>query len=220
MKIFNEILEKHSKIQTCGESYVINKDIVITIEQKENKVVMWAFNYTTNRFVNMGSSRFKKLIDSFKSMASDLYSKGDYYYITLDTGTDEVVEDKSSELEIEELKKKVACLNDIIKRLEERNMKLESDVDKYREDYLYYHSEWAKLKDKDFKRTLEDLDQLKKNSLIHNARGAGRKSRFSDAQVEEIKNLREDGSTIKEIASRYGCSVGLVHKLISEKQRQ
>ena len=217
MKIFNEILEKHSKIQTCGESYVINKDIVITIEQKENKVVMWAFNYTTNRFVNMGSKKFETLIDGFKSVARDVYSKDNYYYITLDTGTNKVVEDKSSEVEVEELKKKVDCLNDIIKRLEERNMKLESDVDRYREDYLYYHSEWAKLKDKDFKRTLEDLDQLKKNSLMHNARGAGRKSRFSDDQIEEIKKLREDGSTIKEIASRYGCSVGLIHKLINEK---
>lgn len=51
----------------------------------------------------------------------------------------------------------------------------------------------------------------------HNARGAGRKAKFTDDQVDEIRRLREDGNTIKEIAKRYNCSVGLIHKLINEK---
>ena len=217
MKIFDEILLKHTDIQTCRETYVFNKDIGITVEQKENKVVIWAFNYTTDRFVNLGTKRFKKLIDEFKSVASDLYSKDNYYYITLGTSTvNDMVDDKHSELEIAQLKQRVACLNDIIARLEERNKKLESDVDKYREDYLYYHGEWAKLADEKFKSTIEDLDGIKKNSFRHNARGAGRRAKFTDAQVDEIKKLREDGSTIKEIASRFECSVGLIHKLINE----
>ena len=74
-----------------------------------------------------------------------------------------------------------------------------------------------KLKDKDFKRNLDEMDQLKKNFLMHNARGAGRKAKFTDDQVDEIRRLREDGNTIKEIAKRYNCSVGLIHKLINEK---
>ena len=217
MKIFDEILLKHTDIQTCRETYVFNKDVGITVEQKANKVVIWGFNYTTDRFVNMGTKRFKKLIDGFKSVAIDLYSKGDYYYITLGATDNVVVDEKSNDSEVAELKKRVECLNDIIARLEARNNKLENDVDRYREDYLYYHGEWAKLVDENFKRTMEDLDGIKKNSFRHNARGAGRRARFSDAQVDEIKKLREDGSTIKEIASRFECSVGLIHKLINEK---
>lgn len=218
MKIFDEILLKHTDIQTCRESYIVNKDIGIIVDQKENKVVMWAFNYTTDRFVNWGTKRFKKLIDGFKSVASDVYSKESYYYITLNTVVvNDVVDNKSSELEIADLKQSVSCLNDIIARLEARNKKLESDVDRYRDDYLYYHGEWAKLVDENFKRTMEDLDGIKKNSFMHNARGAGRRARFSDAQVKEIKMLREDGNTIKEIATRFECSVGLIHKLINEK---
>ena len=54
---------------------------------------------------------------------------------------------------------------------------------------------------------------------INNARGAGRKAKFTDDQVDEIRRLREDGNTIKEIANRYNCSVGLIHKLINEKWR-
>ena len=218
MTLINEILLKHTDIQTCRESYVFNKDIGITVEQKENKVVMWAFNYTTDRFVNLGTKRFEKLMDGFKSVVSDVYSKDYYYYITLGpTNKDSVVDDKSKEDEVAEIKQKVACLNDIIARLEERNKKLESDVDRYRKDYLYYHGEWAKLVDENFKRTMEDLDGIKKNSFMHNARGDGRRARFSDEQVKEIKKLRESGNTIKEIATRFECSIGLIHKLINEK---
>ena len=64
---------------------------------------------------------------------------------------------------------------------------------------------------------VEEINNLKKNSLMHNARGAGRKAKFTDDQVDEIRRLREDGNTIKEIAKRYNCSVGLIHKLINEK---
>ena len=218
MKVFNEILEKHREIQTYRESYVFNKDISITVEQKENKVVLSAFNNATDRFVNLGTKRFERLIEGFKSVASDVYSKDNYYYITLGpTNKDSVVDDKSNEDEVTELKQRVACLNDIIARLENRNKKLEEDVEKYRADYLHYFDKYAELRDKDFKRTMEDLDGIKKNSFKHNARGAGRRARFSDAQVEEIKSLREDGNTIKEIATRFECSVGLIHKLINEK---
>ena len=53
-------------------------------------------------------------------------------------------------MEIEELKQKIDCLNDIIARLEKRNERLEEDVEKYRKDYLYYFDEYSKLRDKDF----------------------------------------------------------------------
>lgn len=217
MEVFKEILDTHTKICTCRKIYKVNEDLEITVDQKENKVVMWGFNYKSDRFLNLSTKRFQKLMDGFKSVASDLYSSGNYYYITIDTSKKESIEDKSYEVEIEELKKKIDCLNDIIARLEKRNERLEEDVEKYRKDYLYYFDEYSKLRDKDFNRTLEEINNLKKNSLIHNARGAGRKAKFTDDQVDEIRRLREDGNTIKEIANRYNCSVGLIHKLINEK---
>ena len=195
--MFNEILKKHTKPCTCREIYNISSDLEITIDQKENKVVMWGFNHKSDRFFNLSTKRFQQLMDGFKSVASDLYSSGNYYYITIDTSKKESRAVKSYEVEIEELNKKIDCLNDIIARLEARNNRLEQEVNKY----------------KDFKRNLDDL---KKGVLIHNARGAGRKAKFTDKQIEEIRRLREDGNTIKEIANRYNCSVGLIHKLINE----
>ena len=197
MEVFKDILDTHTKICNCRKIYKINEDLEITVDQKENKVVMWGFNHKSDRFLNLSTKRFQKLMDGFKSVASDLYSSGNYYYITIDTSKKESRADKSYEVEIEELNKKIDCLNDIIARLEARNNRLEQEVNKY----------------KDFKRNLDDL---KKGVLIHNARGAGRKAKFTDKQIEEIRRLREDGNTIKEIANRYNCSVGLIHKLINE----
>ena len=54
------------------------------------------------------------------------------------------------------------------------------------------------------------------NEKIHNERGAGRKEKFTKEQKEQIKRLRADGKTIKEIAEIFKCSAGLIHKLISE----
>ena len=77
----------------------------------------------------------------------------------------------------------------VISRKGRNNKRLEDDVEKYKKDYLYYFNEYLKLKDKDFKRNLDEMDQLKKNSLMHNARGAGRKAKFTDDQVDEIRRL-------------------------------
>ena len=196
-KVIDDILEKHTKLCTCREVYKLNEDLEITIDQKGNKVTMWGFNNQSERSLNLSTKRFERLMKGFKAVSSDLYADSKYYYITIDTSKKESRDDKSYEVEIEELNKKIACLNDIIARLEARNNRLEQEVNKY----------------KDFKRNLDDL---KKGVLIHNARGAGRKAKFTDKQIEEIRRLREDGNTIKEIANRYNCSVGLIHKLINE----
>lgn len=49
----------------------------------------------------------------------------------------------------------------------------------------------------------------------HNVRGAGRKPKLNDKK-DEIKQLRAEGMKIAELAVKYNCSVGKIHKLISE----
>ena len=85
--------------------------------------------------------------------------------------------------------------------------KLKEDLERYKREYLYYSNEYTNLKKENEKGKLN----------IHNARGAVRKAKFTDCQVDEIKRLRESGNTIKEIAKVFNCSVGLIHKLINEK---
>lgn len=61
---------------------------------------------------------------------------------------------------------------------------------------------------------------LQSEKVVYNARGAGRKRKFTDAQTREIKQLRETGLSFAKIADKMGCSVGLIHKLINEKCKE
>ena len=72
-------------------------------------------------------------------------------------------------------------------------------------------------KNKELEKEIEYL--VEKNSIIqkHNERGAGRKSRFTQSEIETIKMYRLQGKTIREIAEMFKCSVGLIHKIINEK---
>ena len=71
----------------------------------------------------------------------------------------------------------------------------------------------------EIKRLNEEVQKLKNENRekIHNERGAGRKSRFTEQEKESIRMYRIQGKTIKEIAEMFSCSVGIIHKLIHEK---
>ncbi len=99
MANFNDILEKHTKIGTSRDIYKLNEDLEITVDQKDNKVVMWGFNYKTDRFLNLSTKRFKTLMDGFKLVSTDLYSSGNYYYITIGTPIDNAYAHKITALE-------------------------------------------------------------------------------------------------------------------------
>ena len=71
----------------------------------------------------------------------------------------------------------------------------------------------------EIKRLNEEVQKLKNENRekIHNERGAGRKSRFTEQEKESIRMYRLQGKTIKEISEMFSCSVGIIHKLIHEK---
>lgn len=56
--------------------------------------------------------------------------------------------------------------------------------------------------------------ELKKR--LSNQKGkVGRKQKLKEHEIETMKFYRFQGKTYKEIASLFGCSVGLVHKVIN-----
>ena len=57
---------------------------------------------------------------------------------------------------------------------------------------------------------------LEKNK--HNGRGAGRKPKFSKAEIIGMKMLYERGKSTREIAKIYNCSHVTVNKLINEQK--
>ena len=104
-------------------------------------------------------------------------------------------------------------LEDKIKRLE---MKL-----KTAERAKQHAEKLAKAKDEHLKELKEQIKQLEANTNVHkikNERRAGRKQKFINAEIQAIKMYRLQGKSYRAIADMFGCSVGLVHKIINEQK--
>lgn len=72
----------------------------------------------------------------------------------------------------------------------------------------------------------KELEKMKKAELIDYIQelegrlNAGRKEKFSEEQVQQILEAREQGKSIREIAKEFQCSVGLIHKLINNRKEE
>lgn len=69
----------------------------------------------------------------------------------------------------------------------------------------------------ELKQAKDEIKALKEQQPIkvHNERGAGRKPKFKEAEVNKIKRMYSKGKSMREIAANMNCSVGLIHKLIN-----
>ena len=56
-------------------------------------------------------------------------------------------------------------------------------------------------------------------STIKNERGAGRKKKFNNDQINSILKARNEGKSIRALAKEFNCSIGLIHKLINEHNK-
>lgn len=137
--------------------------------------------------------------------------------------------------ELQRMKK--AELIDLIDQLEKDKYFLNKEKDMYKgwyekteqereeiyKDMVRYREERAELMDKLYgKEERYYLEQARilamKNYKLkeHNERGAGRKNKFNEEQIQQIKEARAEGKSIRAIADQFNCSVGLVHKLINK----
>lgn len=84
--------------------------------------------------------------------------------------------------------------------------KLEEQVRKLEQDKISLIKEVRVLKNK----------SSRTSKTVVNKRNAGRKKTFSEEEKISIARCRNEGKTFKQIASEYGCSVGLVHNLVKK----
>jgi len=61
----------------------------------------------------------------------------------------------------------------------------------------------------------DNADEIRKIVKAKNVRGAGRKKKFTDEDVNEIRELRSHGVSINDIAERYNTSRQVISKYIS-----
>lgn len=94
----------------------------------------------------------------------------------------------------------------------EKREQLRQDYVSLKENYDALLSAYSALQS-DFKRVHEELQQMPAKEP-HNARGAGRKPKFTESQIADINKLRSDGRSMREIADRMDCSPALVFKIV------
>lgn len=102
-----------------------------------------------------------------------------------------------------------------VKALIEENDKLKKEV----QEKEKLNKEIQKLKNEQ-KKLIQEYKDSNGVQKIKNERNAGRKSKFTDKQIEKILKDRANGASIRNIAKFNGCSVGLVHKIINEHKEE
>ena len=132
---------------------------------------------------------------------------------------------------IDRLKNEVLKLSKELSEWKELCTRLNNEISDLREekDTIFHGSneytqmlnkiKFLEQKNKSLETTIkhnENIQKLINENKPRNARGAGRKSKFTDQEKETMKMYRIQGKTIKEISEMYNCSVGLIHKLINE----
>lgn len=103
-------------------------------------------------------------------------------------------------------------------KLKDKVEELETEIKGLNEQIELYKCSFEVEKEEKDKYLKKYLDIKNNTVTVKNERGAGRKNKFDKAQVEQIKELRAQGVSIKNIANEFGCSVGLIHKILSDEQ--
>lgn len=137
-----------------------------------------------------------------------------YYNISLLNNSEQ--ETNRLLVNIQSLKNQIDRLNkyhkEEVKRINEKWCNLYGVKSFQQAEYNKYLLENYKNRIESLKEKINELEKKNKNP-----RGAGRKSLFSDDKKVLILKDRENGLTINELANKYNCSCGTIHKLIHEK---
>lgn len=192
-----------------------------TIQKLNNEIEVMQDNADKNFNNSANYIQMKKQIKDLKlklKVSEDSKEHNRKMYESELKKNDEIIKEfQKLKNENERLKKKRE------RKANENNLEL---IDQQLQDARDKADKWHKQlfiqqqKNKELEKEIEYL--VEKNSIIQkrNERGAGRKNRFNEQEVETIKVMRLRGDKIKDIAEQFNCSVGLIHKLIHESEEK
>lgn len=155
-------------------------------------IYMYAYSYSKDRNLSI-KSNFKKLWNGFIKVSQDGYIA--------------INKDYTCEFKLKQNESNKLVINKEQALYEKQNSnELEARVNELmlENKRLKYEIELLKL----------ELEKCSK--IINEHKKAGRKNKFTHEQVEEIKRLnREDNMSIRQLAKKFECSVGLIHKILN-----
>lgn len=186
-----------------------------TIQKLNNEIEVMQDNADKNFNNSADYIQMKKQIKDLKlklKVSEDSKEHNRKMYESELEKNDEIIKEfQKLKNENERLKKKRE------KKANENNLEL---IDQQLQDARDMADKWHRQlfiqqqKNKELEKEIEYLSEKNSITKKHNERGAGRKTRFTNTEIETIKMYRLQGKTIKEIAEMFNCSVGLIHKIV------
>lgn len=186
------------------------------IIQQLNNEISEIIDKADKRFEN--SSTYKQMAKQIDSLKSQIIAVKDSAEHNRKMYQNELKLNEKLNKEIKRIKEKKYMtpnyenLEIIDKQLQEAR----NSSDRWHREFFNKDQECKKLKEENQK-LINENSKLKNSTNIYkikNERGAGRKSRFTNEDIETIKTLRLQGKTIKELSEIFDCSVGLIHKIL------
>lgn len=212
--------------KTDSQGSHIKKDDIIRIAEELKKAYDLAFNQLDFkiRVETQTAEEVPKIEEALKKIfivlnSPKLYGGGKEGYRTYYNTrllNDSEIEGNKLLIDIERLKKEIKDLKqqhrEEIERINNKwcnavgvNSFIEANTNKYTLEH--------------YKSQIDTLEaQIKAYKTQGNIRGAGRKPRFTEEQRGLILKDREKGLTMKQLAIKYNCGVGTIHKLIHENK--
>lgn len=126
---------------------------------------------------------------------------------------------------MDDMRAKYDSMIDNIQKLKSENERLRVENEQLKEenrDLVEHNLPYWDIEQRAWEKVLEENEELKRQldesvQKIKNERGAGRKPKFTDEEIQSIKMYRLQGKSYKAIADLFNCSVGTIHKLINEQ---
>lgn len=129
-----------------------------------------------------------------------------------------------NESSIDDMRAKYDSMLDTVQKLKKENEQLRKENARLKEeniDLVEHNQPYWDIEQRAWEKVLEENKELKKQldgsvQKIKNERGAGRKPKFNDTEIQSIKMYKLQGKSYRAIAEIFNCSVGTIHKLINE----
>ncbi|MGL5803608.1 MAG: helix-turn-helix domain-containing protein [Cetobacterium sp.] len=239
-----QVYENHNKVieDRLNKEYDL-EGITMYVHQDKARISISALNVDTQRQIDITAKKYSKLFNKYKEIANISYTNKELPKVVIDL-VEQLQEAPDDETEVHyklgyKYKEdgsihymefeRMQFVEQWLKQGQEREMIKVSLEEVEREKVQKLKSENISKDDMELlkylknkfgtdyinktKRALEQLEEERRKRSL-----GGRKNKFNSEQIQEIRELRNDGATIKELSIKFECGVGTIHKLINENK--
>lgn len=229
-RLEQDLAQAHKVIQEQNE--YINKMQVLADEsfsnspykkQLEDKIKMLEMKLKSaqdgkehaEKLTKAKDEHFKKIEKQYQDNAYHNYMESRFYKMDMIKVDKLEAEKRMTDGENKKLKEQIKQLKADNRNLQEQNKQLRTENDGLIKQYTPMWEAEGKII-ADLTKQVEELKAGTNVQKIKNERGAGRKPKFNDVEIQSIKMYKLQGKSYRTVAEMFNCSVGTIYKLINE----